>query len=410
MYEFKLPDIGEGISEGEIVKWNVKPGDRIEKDRDMVEVMTDKVTVKIPSPISGTVKSLKFSEGQMAKVGDVIIEIETPDEEQAKENNPPAKETPKVEPTLLNEGKRTVQPTVSGEGPALRVLASPAVRRIARENDIDLALVPPSGENGRVTLDDLWKFVDSQSKALEKEREVPVKVENVKIENPPAKTEEVLEMHGLRRLIFDKMTKSKQNIPHYTVVESADLTKVAGMLEDYRAAGIKITYTSFFVKAATIALKEFPYLNANYNEDRKNYTLKKYYNIGIAVDTPDGLTVPVLKDADRKSLAKISGEIRDLAAKARNNSLSLQEVQDATFTVTNVGTIGGVMSTPIINYPEVAILGVHKVSEDVVNGGKRFWTYISLSCDHRLIDGAMGTRFLVRVKNLLENPVLLFLE
>lgn len=285
------------------------------------------------------------------------------------------------------------------------------MRRIARENDIDLALVPASGENGRVTLDDLWKFVDNQSKALETQKEVPVNVEKPKAEAPlPAEEEEILEMHGLRRLIFDKMTKSKQTIPHYTVVELADVTKISGMIEDYKAAGIKVTYTAFFVKAAAIALKEFPYLNAIYNEGKKNYTLKKYYNIGVAVDTPNGLTVPVLKNADRKSINKISGEVRDLAEKARNNTLSLEEVQDATFTVTNVGTIGGLMSTPIINYPEVAILGVHKVTEETVGGEKRYSTYISLSCDHRLIDGAMGTRFLVRVKNILENPVLLFVE
>ncbi len=399
MYEFKLPDIGEGISEGEIVKWDVKPGERVEKDHDMVEVMTDKVTVKIPSPVSGIVKDVKFNEGQMAKVGDVIIEIETQGNEPETVNVKPAEEPPRISPVVAAE-----------EHPA-RVLASPAVRRTARENDIDLALVPPSGENGRVTLDDLWKFVDNQSKALEKEKEPSLKPEAVRAESVPhAGTEEILEMHGLRRLIFDKMTKSKQIIPHYTVVELADLTKVSGMLDDYRKAEIKITYTAFFVKAAAIALKEFPYLNANYNEEKKNYTLKKYYNIGIAVDTPDGLTVPVIKEADKKSIRKITDEVHDLAAKARNNSLSLQEVQGATFTVTNVGTIGGIMSTPIINYPEVAILGVHKVTEDIVNGAKRYSSYISLSCDHRLIDGAMGTRFLVRVKNLLENPVLLFGE
>ena len=403
MFEFKLPDIGEGISEGEIVKWDVKPGDRIEKEKDMVEVMTDKVTVKIPSPVSGVVKELKFKEGQMAKVGDVIIEIEDSE-------SMPETET-KEQPVAQKEGPSKVVKQEIHETIQTRVLASPAVRRIARENDIDLALVPASGENGRVTLDDLWKFVDNQSKALETQKEVPVSVEKPKAEAPlPAGEEEILEMHGLRRLIFDKMTKSKQTIPHYTVVELADVTKISGMIEDYKAAGIKVTYTAFFVKAAAIALKEFPYLNAIYNEGKKNYTLKKYYNIGVAVDTPNGLTVPVLKNADRKSINKISGEVRDLAEKARNNTLSLEEVQDATFTVTNVGTIGGLMSTPIINYPEVAILGVHKVTEETVGGEKRYSTYISLSCDHRLIDGAMGTRFLVRVKNILENPVLLFVE
>lgn len=403
VFEFKLPDIGEGISEGEIVKWDVKPGDRIEKEKDMVEVMTDKVTVKIPSPVSGIVKELKFKEGQMAKVGDVIIEIETSE-------SVPEKETKEQTITQKEEPSKVMEQNIH-ETTQTRVLASPAVRRIARENDIDLALVPASGENGRVTLDDLWKFVDNQSKALETQKEVPVDVEKPKVEAPVlVGEEEILEMHGLRRLIFDKMTKSKQTIPHYTVVELADVTKISGMIEDYRAAGIKVTYTAFFVKAAAIALKEFPYINAIYNEGKKNYTLKKYYNIGVAVDTPDGLTVPVLKNVDRKSINKISGEVRDLAEKARNNTLSLQDVQDATFTVTNVGTIGGLMSTPIINYPEVAILGVHKVSEETVGGEKRYSTYISLSCDHRLIDGAMGTRFLVRVKNILENPVMLFVE
>nr|3RQC_A Chain A, Probable lipoamide acyltransferase [Thermoplasma acidophilum DSM 1728]3RQC_B Chain B, Probable lipoamide acyltransferase [Thermoplasma acidophilum DSM 1728]3RQC_C Chain C, Probable lipoamide acyltransferase [Thermoplasma acidophilum DSM 1728]3RQC_D Chain D, Probable lipoamide acyltransferase [Thermoplasma acidophilum DSM 1728]3RQC_E Chain E, Probable lipoamide acyltransferase [Thermoplasma acidophilum DSM 1728]3RQC_F Chain F, Probable lipoamide acyltransferase [Thermoplasma acidoph len=212
--------------------------------------------------------------------------------------------------------------------------------------------------------------------------------------------EEILEMHGLRRIIFDKMTKAKQIMPHFTVMEEVDVTSMVSILDSAKARNRKVTVTGFLARIVPSILKQYPYLNAIYDETRRVYILKKYYNIGIAVDTPDGLNVFVIKDADRKSMVEISAEISDKASRARENKLQLDEVQDSTFTITNVGTIGGIMSTPIINYPEVAILGVHRILE---REGRKYM-YLSLSCDHRLIDGAVATRFIVDLKKVIEDP------
>ena len=396
MYTFKLPDIGEGVSEGEIVKWHVKEGDQIEKEQDMVEIMTDKVTVRIPSPVAGKISKILFPEGQVVKVGEGLIEIATSDnaadDNSAKEVKPaqsPAEHVHASEPA-----KRSAE----------RPLASPAVRRIAMESGIDLASVSGTGENGRITLEDLDSFKKYPKAGKEEMKGIPVDISPT----PVSTKDEILEPRGLRRLIFDKMTKSKAIIPHFTVMESADVSEILRAVETLKEKGSKVTLTSFFIKAATVALKEYPYLNAVYDEEKKTYRLRKEYNIGMAIDTQDGLTVAVVHNADRLSLTGIAERVRDLASRARSSSLSLGDVQNGTFTVTNIGTIGGIVSTPIINFPEVAILGVHRTFKQMdSSGNQRSVMYLSLSCDHRLIDGAMATRFIMRVKELIENPLLI---
>lgn len=408
MFKFKLPDIGEGVTEGEIVKWHVKAGDSISSDQEMVEIMTDKVTVQIPSPVSGTVASILFEEGQVVEVGNTIIEIETTGDVPSMEEKPSPSEEPQ-EASVSTSSPETVTELNTG-----LVLASPAVRRIAREKGIDIRKVAGTGTHGRVTLDDLEQYNPEMEKTKPSEKEVQEQVEPAvaaaKPEPAVSAEDELLEPRGLRRLIFEKMTKSKQIIPHFTVVEEVDLTRLGQTVEGFARMNRKITFTSFFIKASALALKEFPYLNAIYNEESKNYTLRKKYNIGVAVDTPDGLTVPVLMDADRKGLVEIGDELRDLAGRARKNQLKLNEVQNSTFTVSNVGTIGGIISTPIINFPEVAILGVHRVMKHKYRGTEVLKTNLSLSCDHRLIDGAMATRFLVRIKEFLETPEFLLVN
>ncbi|MCL4340768.1 MAG: 2-oxo acid dehydrogenase subunit E2 [Candidatus Thermoplasmatota archaeon] len=403
MYSFKLPDIGEGVSEGEIVKWHVREGDHVSRDQEMVEVMTDKVTVKIPSPVEGKVSKILFSEGQVVKVGSEMILIdngETSEPSSEQSSSPSRKET--------QAGSESIPAAASQHPGAGRILASPAVRRIAREKGIDLSTIAGSAENGRITLDDVERFIETVAETGETKPPLHREEKAVPAARPaldmPVTQDEILEPRGLRRLIFEKMTKSKQIIPHFTVVEEVDVTRIAGIISQLASMGTKLTYTSFFIKASTVALKEFPYLNAIYNETAHNYTLKKTYNIGMAVDTPNGLTVPVIMNADMKSLVQIAAEISDLASRARSSDLKLAEVQNSTFTVTNIGSIGGLISTPIINYPEVAILGVHRTRKVSDAAGTRDMTYISLSCDHRLIDGAMATRFLVRLKEILEKP------
>lgn len=378
---FKLPDIGEGVQEGEIVKWNVKEGDHVKKDDIIVEVMTDKVTVQIPSPFEGKVYKLYHKEGDIAKVGDPLIEI---GDGAAKEVN----ESPQ-------KGKEEVKVDEISTEPGMQILAPPGIRRMAREKGIDLRKVRGSGPNGRIMLSDIENF-----KAISERKELQ---ESTAIHTSQVSKDEgvqILEMKGLRRIISDKMTKSKSTIPHYSVAEEVDVSELLKIRETLKTNGINISFTPFFVKASVLALKEFPYLNAR-SLEIGGYEILKYYNIGIAVDTSEGLTVAVVKNADKKSLTELAREIEDLANRAREGKLKLEEVKDSTFTVTNVGSIGGIFSTPIINYPEVAILGVHRV-RDMPNGK---FMYITLSADHRLIDGAMAARFIVKVKKYLEVPV-----
>jgi pyruvate dehydrogenase E2 component (dihydrolipoamide acetyltransferase) len=376
MSTFKLPDIGEGVQEGEIVKWNVKQGDLVHKDDIIVEVMTDKVTVQIPSPFEGEVTKLYYREGEIAKVGTPLLDI--------------GGTGPTAEPERSTIGEEVAKSTVKAEGEQrTTAIAPPAVRKLAKEKGVDLASVSGSGPNGRITLKDIENFVASN-----KERErLPEVVTGGK---------RVIELKGLRRLISDKMTKSKHNIPHYSVAEEIQMRELIDLKERIKAQGVNISYTPFFVKACVASLKEFPYLNARSLEDG-TFEILDYYNIGIAVDTLEGLTVAVVKQADRKSLADLSVEIEDLAKRAREGKLKLDEVKDSTFTVTNVGSIGGIFSTPIINYPEVAILGVHRI----IDGPSGKTMYITLSADHRLVDGAMAARFITKVKRYLEAPALM---
>jgi pyruvate dehydrogenase E2 component (dihydrolipoamide acetyltransferase) len=378
MPTFKLPDIGEGVQEGEVVKWNVKQGDVVRKDDIIVEVMTDKVTVQIPSPYEGEITKLYYKEGEIAKVGSPLLDVG-------------GASTPSAPQTQATRDERAKQQVTEEAGDVSSVLAPPAVRKLAREKGIDLSRVKGSGPGGRITANDVATFV----------AEPKEKTETVEVRTGTTKRE-VMELKGLRRLISEKMTKSKRNIPHYAVAEEVRMQELIDFKEKLKSQGVNLSFTPFFVKAAIAALKEYPYLNARSSEDGR-FEILDYYNIGIAVDTAEGLTVAVVKQADRKSLTELSREIEELANRAREGKLKLDEVRDSTFTVTNVGSIGGIFSTPIINYPEVAIMGVHRIMESSI--GK--FMYITLSADHRLIDGAMAARFVARVKRYLEAPATL---
>ncbi len=385
MPTFKLPDIGEGVQEGEIVKWNVKQGDLVHKDDIIVEVMTDKVTVQIPSPFEGEVTKLYYKEGEIAKVGTSLLEI----------GGSSSTTAPTTHEEVVKEtSTKTSQIPVKGEAvDSGSVLAPPAVRKLAREKGIELSRVKGTGPGGRITAKDVESYVAT-----------PVTEEISAAPKPQTVTAErkVMELKGLRRLISEKMTKSKRNIPHYAVAEEVKMQELIDFKDKLKSQGVALSFTPFFVKAAVAALKEYPYLNARSHEDG-NFELLDYYNIGVAVDTVEGLTVAVVKQADKKTLTELSAEIEELAKRAREGKLKLEEVRDSTFTVTNVGSIGGIFSTPIINYPEVAIMGVHRIMDGVQ--GK--FMYVTLSADHRLIDGAMAARFISRVKKYLEAPATL---
>ncbi|KJE48892.1 MULTISPECIES: dihydrolipoamide acetyltransferase family protein [Acidiplasma] len=384
MYTLKLPPIGEGIQEGEIVKWDVKEGDTIKKDQDIVEVMTDKITVRIPAPVSGKISKILVPEGKTVNIGDPIVQIDSPDESnEVTTENKPVEEQPKTEQvySVNNENIPSVK-------------ATPSVRAYARSKNVDILKVKPTGPDGRITKDDIDAYLKNTTAQ---------KTEVKKPENPAA-GDEIFNVSGIRKVIFDKMTKSKQIMPHFTVTDFVETQEIQKTIE-YYAKKEYLSFTSFFVKACTIAFKDFPKLNAIYNENDKNYTIKKAYNIGVAVDSPYGLTVVVIKDADKKDLFTISKEIKDLAEKARNNTLTLDEVRGSTFSITNIGAIGGIMSTPVINYPEVAILAVNSRTTAIINNEMKTGLYLTLACDHRLIDGAEAARYLQRVKEILEHPM-----
>ena len=381
MYTVSLPPIGEGIQEGEIVKWNVKPGDSVKKDDELVEVMTDKITVKIPSPVAGKIVRTMVNEGETAMIGEAILEIDSPDESNTPSGDKKEVPAPKQEVSISTDEKI---PSVK---------ATPAVRAYARSQNVDILKVKPASADGRITKDDIDRFASRKT------------VESPKAVAGTSSEDEIFTPTGIRKIIFDKMTKSKQIIPHFTITDFIDTGNIEKSIKQYTGKRY-LSFTAFFVKAVTVAFRDFPKLNAIYNENDKTYTIKKNYNIGVAVDSPTGLTVVVVRDVASKNVFQISDEIKDMAERARTGKLQLQDVQGSTFSVTNIGSIGGIMATPIINYPEVAILEINSRTSGFVNGELRQGLYLTLACDHRLIDGAEAARFLGRLKEVLEYPLM----
>ncbi|MDG6914915.1 MAG: 2-oxo acid dehydrogenase subunit E2 [Nitrososphaerota archaeon] len=374
--ELRLPDIGEGVAEGEILKWFVKEGDQIREEQPLVEVMTDKVNVQIPSPSSGKVSRIMAKEGDVVRVGQTIIVIDSG------EGGAPA--VTQSEPTRQEAG---------APRPAGDVLATPATRKLAREMGVDLAKVKGSGPMGRVTEQDV------RGAAQE-------------LAQPPASGEDRVQVRGVRKLVAEHMAKSVRTTAQVTHVDECDMTEVVALRESLKPEaerrGVKLTYLPFIVKAAVAALKEFPYANSSLDDQRGEILLRRSYNIGIAIDTESGLVVPVVRDADRKDVFEVAAEIQRMASKAREGQLSIEDVHGSTFTITNQGSVGGLFATPIINYPEAAILGSHKVAKRaVVRDGRieaRDVMFLSLSFDHRILDGAYAARFVNKVVAVLEDP------
>jgi len=383
-FEFKLPDIGEGMVEGEIVKWHANVGDELHEDAPMVDVMTDKATVTISAPKAGKVLEINAKEGEIKKVGSVLIVLDAAGENghKAASSAPAARaQTPAAAPKAA--------------GTSQKVLASPATRRMAQEMGVDLATVTATGEGGRVTPEDLKRAKQG----------VPA------TSHASAPGDKRVPLRGLRRKIAEKMTLSKTKIPHFTYVDEADLTALVSLREKTEKTmqgKVRLTYLPFFVKAVISGLKEFPMMNAVLDEAAQEIIVKASYNIGIAAATPEGLTVPVIKNADKKSIAELAEEIQRLAEKAKSGSLALEDLSGGTFTITSLGALGGMFATPIINYPEVGIVGIHKIEKrPVVRDDKiviREMMYLSLSLDHRVVDGETGARFAAHVIEKLQNP------
>ncbi len=399
--EFRLPDVGEGVAEGEIKKWLVKEGDSVKEFQPLAEIITDKVNVEMTSPFTGRILTLRAAEGQTVKVGEPILDFEVEGGAEPAAVSPPAA-APAAGVLSRPTPDRAVAQTP-------QVKATPAVRKKARELGVDLLRIPP-GPEGRITAEDVEKFAAGTAAATAVVQPVPVHAQE-------AGREERVKVHGIRKRIFERMAESKRNIPHFSYVDEADMTNVVNarnILSKRYGDRVKLTYLPFIIKAAVEALKEFPALNSFFDQDNNEIVLKHYYNIGIAVATDEGLIVPNIKDADRKSVEQLAREEEDLASRARTGKLALPEVQGGTFTITNVGPIGGLFSAPVINFPESAILATHKIQQrPVARNGQiilRDMMYFTVACDHRIVDGAVAAMFGNRLIEYLENPLLLKLE
>lgn len=410
-FEFRLPDIGEGVVEGEIVKWHVRPGQSVKEDDPLVEVMTDKATVMIPSPKKGKILETRGEEGGIVKVGAVLLTLETGDgAASAVTEKIEKKETPKAE----LQQKQSAPAASQSESSKGRALATPALRKMAQDMGIDINSINGTGPGGRITKEDIVNF---QSSGASKQAATPSAPPKFAVVGGSEKVEEI-PFRGLRKKVAEKMTESKTHAVHYTYVDEVDvseLVKLRNSLKDEASAKkAKLTYLPFIIKALVEGLKKYPLLNSSLDEQNGKILVRHYYHIGIGVATPDGLTVVVVKNADQKSIFDLANEIDRLSEAARQNKVALEDLKGSTFTITSLGTMGGMFATPVINYPEVAIVGIHKIEpRPVVYEGQiviRDRMYMSLSFDHRVVDGAVGAEFTQYVKRYLENPALLFIQ
>jgi pyruvate dehydrogenase E2 component (dihydrolipoamide acetyltransferase) len=415
-FEFKFPDIGEGLTEGEIVRWLVKEGDEVKEGQPLVEVETDKALAEIPSPRTGVILKILAKEKEIVKVGQVIVVFGEKGEGLAA---PPPKpksvgvvgeleEAPEEAPSVVAKAEPVKTALVSEHA-----MATPAVRALAKELGVDINKVQGTGPEGRVLEKDIRQFAESKEKPAEPEKKI-AKVKKYDLYGYVDR----IPLRGVRRSIAKAMVKSKYTAPHVTAMDEVDVTMLWKIKEKEKKAaekkGIKLTILPFIVKAVIAGLSEHPYLNASLDDENEEIVLKKYFNIGFATDTPEGLMVPVVKNAKDKSILQLAEELTRLAVKARDRTIDLADLKGGTFTISNYGALGGIYATPIINYPEVAILGVGKIKDTpVVRNGKlvvRKILSLSLSFDHRVVDGGEGARFLNTVIARLEDPDLILLE
>ncbi len=467
-FEFKLPDLGEGMEEATIVKWLVKEGDLIKKDQNIVEVETDKAIVEVPSPYEGKVLKINFKQGDVVKVGSTLIVIGSSKEifpeikpAQIKESAKKPLATPRVRKLARELGVNLHNVKGSGAngriteddvrkvfaqkrnafrsievGEEMRIVerevkhpahvrAVPRARELAMKHSIDLGKVGGTGPGGVITVKDVEDAIERAESIVEvtklskkNEKEIKTKISHPLKQTMAKHLEVRMPIKGIRRSIIKKLTKSNNQSVQTTAMEEIDVSDLVALRNKEKLSaekkGVKLTYLPFILKACVISLKRHPWLNASIDEARDEFVIKKYYNIGIAVDTEDGLIVPVIKDVELKSIIDIAREVQMLAEKARNRALSIDELSNSTFTITNWGSIGGGFGTPILNYPECAILGIGRISKKPVVVKDeikiRYMLPISLTFDHRIVDGAEAARFLTDIKKHLEDPALLLVD
>lgn len=427
LIEIKIPALGENVEEADIIKVLISPGDKIKKDQALVEIETDKASAEIPSEYSGIIKEVKVKEGDKAKVGHIIAIVETRDGSlQIEPENEPTSQAEEVKTGESKEIKKEVEAepvyhSKQVELPDIIVPAAPSVRRFAREIGIDIHIVKGSGPGGRISIDDVKSFSKSLNEKISKAGSVLASF-GLGAERLPDFSKwgmiEKTSMSNVRRKTAEHLSYAWATIPHVTQFDKADITDLEKLRKQFakmaEEAGGKLTITSILLKVVASALKLFPQFNSSIDMEKKEIIYKKYYHIGVAVDTEKGLLVPVIKDVDKKNIIDLSVELNEISQKARDKKISLEEMQGGTFSISNLGGIGGTNFTPVVNSPEVAILGVSRGNyEPVYKDGEfipRLMLPLSLSYDHRIIDGADGIRFLRWIVEALEQPFLLSIE
>jgi pyruvate/2-oxoglutarate dehydrogenase complex dihydrolipoamide acyltransferase (E2) component len=391
--DFHLPDLGEGVAEAEIDRWLVKEGEEVAEDDPLVEVITDKATVEIPSPWAGVVNRIHVQAGERVPVGTVLVTI-----------GEDAGEAPDIDLREPGEAEPEASGPTADAPPRERVQAAPPVRRLARELGVDIASVPGTGPEGRVLREDVERFAADSGRA-------PA------ASGRGASGARREPLRGVRRTIAERMTHAHLTIPPVTHVEECDVTELDAtrrLANEREPSGSRLTYLPFIVKAVVAGLKEHPALNASLDEDAGEIVYHDRYDIGVAADTPEGLVVPVVRGADGKRLRDIAAEIDDLATRARAGTLRAEELRAGTFTVTSPGALGGLLATPLIMHPQSGILGVHRaVDRPIARDGQvviRKMMNLSVTFDHRVLDGMTAARFALEVVRLLEHPAVLALE
>jgi 2-oxoisovalerate dehydrogenase E2 component (dihydrolipoyl transacylase) len=411
LIEVKLHDIGEGMTEGEVLAYFVKVGDQVVSDQPIVEVQTDKMTAELPSPVSGTVKEILVEAGTNVEVGTTLLLIDS-----GMKKNHEEKKQPEVflqRKAILETKKESSVSSRQGHSQKV-ILAAPFTRKIARELGIDLGEITGTGPAGRITDEDVHGFVNRKQEEI-----VHTKAEKEKEEAPPilpdSKREvKTLPFKGRRKQIASKMTKSLYTIPHVTHFEEVDVTSLLTLRSDWKEQGKTISVAAFFIKSLQLALDKFPIFNARLDEEQQLIRFNSECNIGVAVDTEEGLIVPVIHHVGHKSIREIHSEMKELIRKAQSNELTSRDISGGTFTMSNVGPLGGIGATPIINFPEVALISFHKTKQQpVVRNNEiviRSMMNISMSFDHRVADGATAVGFTNYFSELIENPASMLLE
>lgn len=424
LIEVKLHDIGEGMTEGEVLHYFVKQGDQVKPDQPLVEVQTDKMTAEIPAPSAGVVSKILIEPGTTVTVGTTLVLIENAVEStaQSKKEKPSTFHMVQMPDLLSNSRNKRQSPSKQV------VLAAPYTRKIARENNVNIEEIKGTGPAGRITDEDVYAFIQKQQEPLAKASSETPQIMTINTNQPQKQIEtihhepqklanydaEVIPFTGRRKQIAKKMTQSKFTIPHVAHFEEIDMTELMTFRKDLKESGYSISLVAFFIKALQLALRDFPIFNAKLDEENEVIKLEKNYNIGIATDTEDGLIVPVIRHVEQKSLKDIHKEMKKLTKKSQDGKLKAADITGGTFTISNVGPFGSLAATPIINHPEVGLMAFHKTKEmPVVRNGEiviRWMMNISFVFDHRIADGLTAVHFTNRVKELLENPKALMLE